>query len=83
MQQGQRCAYCHTMDKLTVDHRLARALGGTNARSNLHVLCKPHRPLPPGHPRQHAPAVRWASQQLHDHFPHLARGSVCAGFPLV
>lgn len=41
VQKGQRCAYCNTMDSLTVDHKLARALGGTNARSNLQVLCKP------------------------------------------
>ena len=41
VQKGQRCAYCQTMDNLTVDHKLARALGGTNARGNLQVLCKP------------------------------------------
>lgn len=41
VQKGQRCAHCHTMDNLTVDHKLARALGGTNARGNLQVLCKP------------------------------------------
>jgi hypothetical protein len=27
VQKGQRCAYCSTMDNLTVDHKLARALG--------------------------------------------------------
>ena len=41
VQKGQRCAQCQTMDNLTVDHKLARALGGTNARGNLQVLCKP------------------------------------------
>ena len=41
VQKDQRCAHCHTMDNLTVDHKLARALGGTNARGNLQVLCKP------------------------------------------
>lgn len=40
LQKGQRCAYCQTMDNLTVDHKLARSLGGTNARGNLQVLCK-------------------------------------------
>ena len=41
VQKGQRCAYCNTIDNLTVDHKLARALGGTNARGNLQVLCQP------------------------------------------
>lgn len=41
VQKGQRCAHCNTMENLTVDHKLARSLGGTNARSNLQVLCKP------------------------------------------
>ena len=40
LQKGQRCAYCQTMDNLTVDHKLARALGGTNAPGNLQILCK-------------------------------------------
>ncbi|HEX8657020.1 MAG TPA: HNH endonuclease signature motif containing protein [Hymenobacter sp.] len=40
-QKGQRCAYCNTMENLTVDHKLARGLGGTNARGNLQVLCQP------------------------------------------
>ena len=40
VQKGQRCAYCNTMDNLTVDHKLARALGGTNAPGNLQILCK-------------------------------------------
>jgi len=41
VQKGQRCAHCNTMENLTVDHKLARALGGTNAHGNLQVLCKP------------------------------------------
>ena len=39
--KGQRCAYCQATENLTVDHKLARALGGTNDRSNLQVLCRP------------------------------------------
>ena len=41
VQKGQRCADCQTVDNLTVDHKRARGLGGTNARGNLQVLCQP------------------------------------------
>lgn len=41
LQKGQRCVYCETMEALTVDHKVARCLGGTNERGNLQVLCRP------------------------------------------
>lgn len=33
------CASCGTADDLTIDHSLARSLGGTNAFTNLQRLC--------------------------------------------
>ena len=35
----QVCVQCGATDALTLDHILARALGGTNERSNLQLLC--------------------------------------------
>jgi hypothetical protein len=35
----QQCAYCGSTESLTLDHILARALGGTNAPNNLQRLC--------------------------------------------
>jgi 5-methylcytosine-specific restriction protein A len=37
--KGACCRACHATSDLTVDHRIARALGGTNDISNLQVLC--------------------------------------------
>lgn len=41
VQKGQRCAYCHSMNNLTVNHKLARAFEGTSTRRNLQILYKP------------------------------------------
>lgn len=35
----QVCAHCGTAQNLTLDHKLARAHGGTNSLSNLQMLC--------------------------------------------
>lgn len=35
----QICAHCGTTQNLTLDHKLARAHGGTNCLSNLQMLC--------------------------------------------
>ena len=35
----QVCAHCGTAENLTVDHKLARAHGGTNHLDNLQMLC--------------------------------------------
>lgn len=35
----QVCVQCGATDALTLDHILARSLGGTNHRSNLQILC--------------------------------------------
>lgn len=35
------CVTCGTRDNLTIDHILARSLGGTNAFANLQILCDP------------------------------------------
>ncbi len=35
----QVCAHCGTEQNLTLDHKLARAHGGTNSISNLQMLC--------------------------------------------
>lgn len=39
--KGSRCVYCQATENLTLDHKLARALGGDNTRGNLQVLCQP------------------------------------------
>lgn len=39
--KGQSCVYCDSMENLTVDHKLAQALGGTDECVNLQVLCRP------------------------------------------
>lgn len=33
------CAYCGATANLTIDHKIARALGGSNRLSNLQTLC--------------------------------------------
>jgi hypothetical protein len=38
---GTKCVLCDSQENLTIDHKLARALGGTNHKSNLQVLCRP------------------------------------------
>ncbi len=35
------CAWCGAPEGLVLDHKLARALGGNNALSNLQLLCPP------------------------------------------
>lgn len=37
----QKCAYCGSTSDLTLDHILARALGGDNSIANLQILCSP------------------------------------------
>jgi hypothetical protein len=39
--KGSACVLCNTRQNLTVDHKLARSLGGTNEKGNLQVLCRP------------------------------------------
>lgn len=34
------CVHCGTTESLTIDHILARVLGGTNDFKNLQVLCR-------------------------------------------
>lgn len=36
----QVCVTCGTTHNLTLDHIVARTLGGTNARENFQILCK-------------------------------------------
>lgn len=38
--EDKRCAFCGSLDNLTVDHKLARSLGGTNEDTNLQILCQ-------------------------------------------
>jgi 5-methylcytosine-specific restriction endonuclease McrA len=38
---GHRCVACGSSENLTVDHILARALGGSDALWNLQTLCGP------------------------------------------
>lgn len=38
---GRSCAWCGRQDRLTIDHKLARGLGGTDAMRNWQVLCEP------------------------------------------
>jgi 5-methylcytosine-specific restriction endonuclease McrA len=35
----QVCALCGAVENLTLDHKLARAHGGTNGMGNLQMLC--------------------------------------------
>lgn len=37
---GQRCKRCGTTEKITVDHIVALANGGTNDLDNLQLLCR-------------------------------------------
>jgi hypothetical protein len=39
-EQGAICRFCGATENLTIDHILAQALGGTNAKENLQVLCE-------------------------------------------
>ena len=36
---GGRCVYCNTTENLTIDHIIPLSEGGTNAASNLRILC--------------------------------------------
>lgn len=38
---GHRCQHCGATEKLTLDHIIPCAKGGTNAQANLQVLCEP------------------------------------------
>ncbi len=40
--QQPACVVCGTTDDLTVDHRIPKAAGGTDARENLATLCRRH-----------------------------------------
>jgi 5-methylcytosine-specific restriction endonuclease McrA len=37
---GERCRHCGGTHELTVDHVIPKALGGTNSRTNLQLLCR-------------------------------------------
>lgn len=37
---GNRCVQCGSLDNLTIDHILPRAVGGGNELSNLQLLCR-------------------------------------------
>jgi 5-methylcytosine-specific restriction endonuclease McrA len=38
---GWKCEKCHNTEKLTVDHKVALSLGGSDEMENLQVLCWP------------------------------------------
>lgn len=38
---GHRCRRCGSGERLTVDHRVPRALGGGDGQENLQTLCEP------------------------------------------
>lgn len=37
---AQICANCGAIENLTLDHKVARAHGGTNSSNNLQMLCE-------------------------------------------
>lgn len=38
---GNACVACGSTDDLTLDHKIPRSRGGTNAEENLQTMCKP------------------------------------------
>lgn len=84
---GGRCYLCGeplTLETMTVDHYVPRALGGSNRRANLRLACAPcnHRKgcaPPPGYaPAPRAPEVISPAACPHAAFVETVDGYQCA-----